>query len=98
MSNDIRCLPPDEIDINCSFLNRRKFKFSTRSRLGDFLYNTWQQFIKTLLADRNELQVWQKVDHHGNIYWNAYDPATGKSFSSGSEADVHMWIEKLYRY
>ncbi|QSJ19287.1 hypothetical protein JYQ62_11535 [Nostoc sp. UHCC 0702] len=96
MSNDIRCLETEEIDISCSLLNKRQIKFSPRSLFGEFLYNTWQKINKTFLADRNELQVWQKVDRHGNIYWNAYDPATGKSFSSGSQADIYMWIEQLY--
>ncbi|WP_414519790.1 hypothetical protein [Nostoc sp. PCC 9305] len=62
------------------------------------LHIIWESFVKKLLVDPNELQVWQKVDRHGNIYWQAYDPATGKSFSSGSETDVFMWIEQLYRY
>ncbi|MEH2179081.1 hypothetical protein [Nostoc sp.] len=57
----------------------------------------WANFVKKLLAP-HELQVWRKVDRHGNIYWQAYDPVTGKSFSSGSETDMSMWIEQLYRY
>ncbi|MEH1826943.1 MAG: hypothetical protein V7L22_16530 [Nostoc sp.] len=58
----------------------------------------WENFVKKLLSNPNELQVWQKVDRQGNIYWQAYDPVTGKSFSSGSQTDVCMWIEQLYRY
>jgi hypothetical protein len=50
-----------------------------------------------LLDNNKEIQVWQKSDSHGNIYWKAYDPVTGKSFSSGSEADISMWIEQRYR-
>jgi hypothetical protein len=26
-----------------------------------------------------------------------YDPITGQSLSSGSEADISMWIEQSYR-
>ncbi|MBW4564596.1 MAG: hypothetical protein KME32_26400 [Mojavia pulchra JT2-VF2] len=62
------------------------------------LLNFWQSEMKILLADPDELQVRQKIDRHGNIYWQAYDPVTGKSFSSGSEVDISMWIEQLYRH
>nr|WP_085952854.1 hypothetical protein [Calothrix sp. PCC 7507] len=61
-------------------------------------YGFWKNLLNNLLADPHELQVWQKVDRQGNTYWRAYDPITGKSFASGSEADVCMWIEQLYRY
>ncbi|MEH2237154.1 hypothetical protein [Nostoc sp.] len=50
-----------------------------------------------LLADPHELQFLQKVDCYNNIYWQADDPATGKSFSSVSQADVDMWIEHTPR-
>ncbi|MBE9004918.1 hypothetical protein IQ259_07680 [Fortiea sp. LEGE XX443] len=73
----------------------------TLSKYSDIkkkLQDVWQKIIKTLLADPTELQVWQKVDRHGNKYWYAYDPKTQKSFSSGSEADINIWIEQIYRY
>lgn len=95
MKDNIRCL---NSEINCDLLTKKGLKLSDRSQLGKFLHNIWENFVKAILADPQELQVKQKVDRHGNIYWNAYDPVTGKSFSSGSEADVYMWIEQLYRY
>ncbi|MFN6566265.1 hypothetical protein [Dendronalium sp. ChiSLP03b] len=98
MKDNVRCLNSEKIEMNCNALNKKDFKFSTHLQVWEFLYGIWQKFVKNLLADPNELQVFQKVDRHGNIYWNAYDPATGKSFSSGSEADVCLWIEQLYRY
>ncbi|MGF1939327.1 MAG: hypothetical protein RM347_034110 [Nostoc sp. ChiQUE02] len=94
MSNEIRCLPTEDIEINCNPLFKKKFN----SNFWESLHSLWKSFVKKLLADPNELQVWQKVDRHGNTYWQAYDPATGKSFSSGSQADICMWIEQLYRY
>ncbi|MCC5623395.1 hypothetical protein [Nostoc sp. CHAB 5715] len=94
MNNDIRCLPTEDTRINCSPL----FKKKINSNFWESLHSIWEKIVKKLLADSNELQVWQKVDRYGNIYWQAYDPTTGKSFSSGSEADVCMWIEQLYRY
>ncbi len=94
MNNDIRCLSTEDIEINCS----PSFQKKIYSNFWKPLYMIWENFVKQLLVDPNELQVWQKVDRYGNIYWQAYDPATGKSFSSGSETDVCMWIEQLYRY
>ncbi|MEH1943186.1 MAG: hypothetical protein V7L01_23610 [Nostoc sp.] len=94
MNNDIRCLPTEDTRINCSPLFKKNFN----SNFWKSLHSIWENFVKKILADPNELQVWQKVDRYGNIYWQAYDPATGKSFSSGSQADVCMWIEQLYKY
>ncbi|MFN6464977.1 MAG: hypothetical protein RMZ41_024595 [Nostoc sp. DedVER02] len=73
---------------------RKKLNFNFWKSLDSI----WENFVKILLADPQELKVWQKVDRYGNIYWQAYDPATRKTFSSGSQADVCMWIEQLYRY
>ncbi len=87
MNNQMKCLDAKKIDIT-----------KIHARFGKFMYSIWQNFISQILADPNELQVTQKVDRHGNIYWQAYDPVTGKSFASGSEVDVSMWIEQLYRY
>ena len=94
MNNDIRCLPTEDTRINCSPLFKKIFN----SNLWKSLHIIWESFVKKLLADPKELQVLQKVDRYGNIYWQAYDPATGKTFSSGSQADVCIWIEQLYRY
>ena len=90
MRDDIRCLQPEEIEITS--------KTSKILRtIGLALHSFWHNAIKTLLADPQELQVIQKVDRHGNIYWQAYDPVSGKSYASGSEVDVSMWIEQLYK-
>ncbi|MHC5764408.1 MAG: hypothetical protein ACYTXI_02060 [Nostoc sp.] len=94
MNNNIKCLQTEDIEINCS----PSFPKKSHSNFWKSLHLIWENFVKKLLGDPSELQVWQKVDRHGNIYWQAYDPATGKSFSSGSETDVSMWIEQLYRY
>ncbi len=94
MNNHIKCLQTEKIDITCSPLFQKK----ANSNFWESLHSIWQKFVNQLLADPNELQVRQKVDRHGNIYWQAYDPVTGKSFASGSEVDVSMWIEQLYRY
>ncbi|MBD2434447.1 hypothetical protein H6G66_25910 [Fischerella sp. FACHB-380] len=60
------------------------------------LRKIWQTIVNYLVANQ-ELKVWQKMDRHGNIYWQAYDPVTGKSFMSGSESDIRAWIEQIYK-
>ncbi|BAY79237.1 hypothetical protein NIES25_57210 (plasmid) [Nostoc linckia NIES-25] len=94
MSNHTKCLETEKIDITSNSSFQEKFNFN----FWKSLHNIWEKFIKQLLADPNELQVTQKVDRYGKIYWQAYDPVTGKSFASGSEVEVSMWIEQLYRY
>lgn len=54
-----------------------------------------QRFVRILTYER-ELQVWQKTDRYGNIYWQAQDPKTGNSTSLGSEAEMRIWIEQRY--
>jgi hypothetical protein len=94
MNNHIKYLQTEKIDITCS----PSFQKKVNSKFWESLHSIWKNFLNQLLADPNELQVRQKVDRHGNIYWQAYDPVTGKSFASGSEVDMSMWIEQLYRY
>lgn len=55
----------------------------------------WQRLIRALTSG-NELQVWKTTDRHGHTYWQAYDPATDRSTSLGSEAEMRMWIEQRY--
>ncbi len=94
MKDDIRCLQSKDIEISCNSNFNQKINRS----FGESLHYIWEKIVKTLLVDSQELQVLQKVDRQGNIYWQAYDPVTGKSFSSGSKVDISMWIEQLYRY
>ncbi|MBD2449364.1 hypothetical protein H6G76_19800 [Nostoc sp. FACHB-152] len=61
------------------------------------LLDIWKKLRQALLADPNELKVWKKVDRQGNKYWCAYDPKTDKSFASGSEAELRIWIEQVSR-
>ncbi|WP_341525074.1 hypothetical protein WKK05_20935 [Nostoc sp. UHCC 0302] len=98
MRNESRYLQSEDIEINCDSLCSRKLNISKLLSLRESLHDIWEKLVKTLMADPNELQVWQKVDRYGNISWHAYDPVTRKSFSSGSEFDVCMWIEQLYRF
>jgi hypothetical protein len=96
MNNNIRCLKSEDAVTTIG----QKVKFATfiqNSYLFAFLKKYWLNLVRWLLDNNKEIQVWQKSDRHGNIYWKAYDPITGKSFSSGSEADISIWIEQRYR-
>ena len=96
MNNNIRCLESEDAVTTIG----QKVKLATSKNNSYFFAGVkkkWQNFVMWLLDDNKEIQVWQKSDSHGNIYWKAYDPVTGKSFSSGSEADISMWIEQRYR-
>lgn len=90
MQNDIRCLQSKGIETPNTIL----FGHNSHWRK---LHNIWQNLLKRIQVNPNEIQVSKKVDRYGNQYWYAYDPVTGKSFASGSEVDISMWIEQLYR-
>lgn len=91
MQEDIRCLQSKGIKTSTSMILRHDFA-------REFIQKIWQKLVKMLLLDANEIQVIQKVDRHGHQYWQAYDHLTGKSFTSGSEVDIRLWIEQIYRY
>lgn len=67
-----------------------------------FLQQHWQRLMNALAHANpldvwrpNELHVWQRTDRDGRVYWQAYDPITGRS-TTGSEADIRAWIEHLH--
>ncbi|MEA5569105.1 MULTISPECIES: hypothetical protein [unclassified Anabaena] len=91
MQDDIGCLQSKDIETPTSIIFRHNFCWG-------FLHKIWQKVVKILLTESNEIQVNQKVDRHGNKYWQAYDPVTRMSFTSGSEVDIRMWIEQIYKY
>ncbi|WP_036476742.1 hypothetical protein [Myxosarcina sp. GI1] len=51
----------------------------------------------SLFVPKNELQVEQKCDRYGHLFWQVYDPITRKSHTFGSDGDVRIWIEKRMR-
>ncbi|MBW4582910.1 MAG: hypothetical protein KME42_25360 [Tildeniella nuda ZEHNDER 1965/U140] len=53
----------------------------------------WQRLVH-LLTHAQTLHVWQHLDRFGNRYWQAYDAATGRSTSAGSEAEIRAWLEE----
>ncbi|PSB32951.1 hypothetical protein C7B82_04870 [Stenomitos frigidus ULC18] len=54
-----------------------------------------QSLVKALTRAQ-ALQVWQRCDRFGHRYWQAYDPATGRSTTTGSAAELRAWIEEDY--
>ncbi len=50
----------------------------------------------SLFVSKSELQVEQRRDRYGHLFWKIYDPTTHKSYTFGSEGDVRIWIEKRY--
>ncbi|MGB8697838.1 MAG: hypothetical protein WCD18_00330 [Thermosynechococcaceae cyanobacterium] len=65
---------------------------TTAAWLTQSVQQGWQELTHPL-----ELRVWHKMDRRGISYWSAYDPRTGRSFTSGSEADMRYWIEQRHR-
>lgn len=61
------------------------------SRLPFAALNRW-------LANAQDLKVWRQVDRKGNRYWQAYNPTTGRSVSSGSEGEIRAWIEQQHEH
>lgn len=97
MKSSIKYGNSQDLEIVENLESPQECRVSISSYFWKRLSGLFKKFLNTLLADHQEIQVSQKVDRHGNIYWKAYDPVTGNSFASGSETDVCMWIEQLYR-
>ncbi|MBD2448932.1 hypothetical protein H6G76_17580 [Nostoc sp. FACHB-152] len=54
------------------------------------------KFLAKALIQTKEVQVWQKTNHQGDTYWEAYDPATDQTAYFSTELEVRVWIEKPY--
>ncbi len=54
-------------------------------------------WIDVYFATASDPKVSTKVDRQGNVvYWQVFDPATGRTITFGSEVEVRSWLE--YRY
>lgn len=59
------------------------------------ILNGWQQWA-SWLTNLGDVQVRQRVDRLGNPYWQAYNPLTRRSFCSGSELEIRIWLEQQF--
>ncbi len=74
---------------------RPEQKLSQTSTLKSTVNKVWQYLID-IFTKEPELRIWQRSDRKGNIWWDVYDPATGRSGTFGSETDMLSWIESRY--
>ncbi len=74
--------------------NENLQNWQTKSPIFSTLRKVWQRLIASFIGN-NELRIWQTYDH-GNNWWHAYDPRTGRHTSVDSEAKMREWIEKRY--
>lgn len=96
MKDSYRCLEPEELSATPRLTGKLRVGFISSLSPLEFLRDRWQNLVN-YFTHPSELRIWQTRDRFGNPYWQAYDPATGKSISSGSEAEIRAWIEQLYR-
>lgn len=81
-------------------------KFSTiqvsplpKSQLKEKLWSGLGLLLKRLLVilmDTSEIQVQQRRDRQGQIYYAAFSRRTNHRFSSASEQEIRAWIEQQY--
>jgi hypothetical protein len=51
-----------------------------------------------ILGCSGEPNIWQSMDRHGNLWWHAYDPATGQTSYLSSEEEVLMWLDQRHSF
>lgn len=93
----MKCLEPEIAKKDNTLKLNKISQIKHNLRFSNLLNQIWQNIISFISINPDEVQVHQKINRDGHIYWDAYHPGSGKSFSSGSEADVRIWIEQLYQ-
>jgi hypothetical protein len=63
-----------------------------KSKLTAALKRFWQAMITA----SSEPQIWQTRDRFGHLFWNTYDPITGRSNCFVSKDGVYEWLEQRY--
>lgn len=53
-------------------------------------------FLVDCLIENAEPRIREKRDRYEYIYWEAYDPMTGKTHYFASKAEVLSWLEQRY--
>jgi hypothetical protein len=54
----------------------------------------WEQMVGAI-AHAHDLQVWTTTDGNA-LWWHAYNPRSGRSVITDSEAEMRLWIEANY--
>jgi hypothetical protein len=54
------------------------------------------KWLTQWLQARDEPRITQRHDRQGNLYYQIYDPMTGRSASFGSESEIRWWLEQRY--
>jgi hypothetical protein len=63
--------------------------------LVDRLGYVWQRLMQWSTQPQ-EIEVWSVCDQTGTVWWNGYDPQTGRSLRYASEHEIRTWIEQHY--
>jgi hypothetical protein len=50
------------------------------------------------LQARDEPQITQHRDRQGNLYYQVYDPRSGRSSYFGDASEVRYWLERRYSH
>lgn len=61
------------------------------TQLGRQLRSLIKQVREQLTPDT--IRIWQSRDHRGNLYWNAYDPQSGRKVTVTCQEDLIAWLE-----
>ena len=65
-------------------------------KISSFIVNIFRGIRRSFVASKNEPQIEQKRDRHGNLYWQVYDFTNNKSYTFDSSRDVRAWSEERY--
>ncbi|UBF24765.1 hypothetical protein K9N68_24310 [Kovacikia minuta CCNUW1] len=68
-------------------------KWIKPSQLFSPLARLWQRLLVEMTRS-NVPRVWQTTDQGGNVWWHAYNPATGCAATRESEIEILEWIDK----
>ncbi len=52
--------------------------------------------IIALLSQPDELQIRQRQTRSGELFWDVYDPETGRSASFTAEEELMAWLDNRY--
>ncbi len=66
------------------------------ARIIEWFANLWHSV--TIPGKTSEPAIWQTMDRYGNLWWHAYDPATGQTSYLSSEDEVLMWLDQRHSF